>query len=545
MYTVQKLSRYRNFLCMPLVRKGLQRVLLNAQLLSGVGSWRTFYITKQESLRVVVGNKRMKAVELTAEPANLCRTWLVHNLRVADLSRADSTELYVRREMIPLWYKLETNLASSRPIAIAGSPGIGKSMEVYGFVMHLATNEESRKNVVVVRAIAQVLSVFGVIKGIGYANETLIRSLDAPVDVPRVLKGFMLLGNIDVVLIDGNFSSLSDTVFHVQACVSKAFVVVCTSLQGFRPKRVSADELQFERYEPNAWELSDIHGAYRAGLLSCLPQGVSIDDVYYFAGGCIRSFKMFESLEILRSDVNELIKRIGDVDNFLSSAVGDSSTHAINSLRAKYDQCTETGFVSRYVTPRLLEKGGTKVVESCYNLCGSNAALKGWVFEADFMQKMTRLREVRIVCSTKGPLKADNVAPFNLASTAKAITCNSTTFFKPEAWNQGFFHGVLVCRTQDKLEIDFIQCTQAKVHSFICSHCVTFINWLMKGLKLDVGFDARNIDLCVTVTALVQDEDAAAAFSFVWIDAPLLRHRLNHDFEVRIVALYQHFPWCR
>ena len=228
------------------------------------------------------------------------RTWTVNGLILAGLSYPEDTAVtYVRDESINLWNYLNNlqkcpdakcsspvNCNTTRGVWISGPPGVGKSTEVFGWVMYMVTRTDGcARNVLwvhqmqgfhirVVRIIHGVITfknledlsggaLVGAIKSLCSGCSLLI--FDAVRDEMKALVGGLFLDNRD------------------------AIIIACTSYQsGDYNTEESTRMHHFNlRCVVYSWTWEEYLAAHAEGIFGdiTIPQ---LEERFYISGGCIR-----------------------------------------------------------------------------------------------------------------------------------------------------------------------------------------------------------------------------------------------------------------
>ena len=187
------------------------------------------------------------------------------NLTGSGLSEGrDITSLYLREACMDLWNFL--SVAETDVSAVMGSPGVGKSVEVFAYAMWQA--KTAQKRVIYVHTHGRGYSI----KSTSDDNMTL-GSADMFVEKPVFLFDFINSAlkkqEVDIIVLDGQLQWLIKTVYAHLEQFPGVRLISCTSFQAFF--KVSTEMMahapEFSQFVMDSWTLDEYHDAFDKGAL--------------------------------------------------------------------------------------------------------------------------------------------------------------------------------------------------------------------------------------------------------------------------------------
>ena len=215
---------------------------------------------------------------------------------------------------------------------ITGSPGIGKSVEVYAYAMRQASAHGQRVIYVHCSSSKYVNLVSSDVCGVQFGISKLRKGDTLPIE--DFLESELEQKRVDLIVLDGQLGDVIRSIFFTMPSYPGVRLITCTSFQAFSFNTDQADASPpFENYIVDSWTLEEQRAAVRKKALVLDPTVTSVDEAYYYAGGSARmlQWSIKKIINVLKAKIKEvenltLLTLVGNV------VMGDSSKSAKNTL---------------------------------------------------------------------------------------------------------------------------------------------------------------------------------------------------------------------
>ena len=410
--------------------------------------------------------------------------WTVHNLKEAGLSlHDDEVVLYVRNESADLWNALnnqELSLNTTGLFFIQGSPGIGKSTELFGWFLWSTAN--SKKNCCWIHGNVDG-SLFYVVE---YSSNAW-----SYYAISDILEFSFENTKYDVVVLDAIRNHLVTTITWAKKSYVP-LVITCNSYsQSFNSETVWFLHAPTP-YVMTSWELEDYENAIKKGVIirdvndDKKVQHLENDELtvgcrealtkkFYFGG---YSFRFMQTkLEELIPLLESAIARVDNKSTLLKGLQGAKSTQFVHTLMSisKGAGNGESSLVSEFVLKELSLAVQMSFVNEAKNVMRNNPSWQGWVFELESICKF-RSNVVRI------QQENGNTLEFSIANKAVsykevAFSPNDQTVYIPVRWNNACFDFVHYCfdKVAKRHRVTFFNPTVAGSHKFDFQYLNNFL----------------------------------------------------------------------
>jgi hypothetical protein len=408
----------------------------------------------------------------------------VPNLNWAGLvSEMDASYVncYVRRSCKKLWVQLAGWLQSDAPEAgicwVTGPPGVGKSTEVLAFMMHevrgdfVWVHESTKTSFTIFRRIAGVCSQ----ANLGGETAEVIKVLN-----PQVC-------GAQVVVLDGVKSSL--TGLAMMAFNRAAKTIICTS---YGAEHMSDEQFAYlknpTKFNMYSWTQDDLQAAWDLGVFGSV-EGVSFDDVYFYAGGSARNMMLRNPSLVDKMD--NRVSRTEDPEKYLNAFLGPRSPRAVDSLLAVFGP-QDIRPISEYVSRRLSEKVGFGFILFAYITCQYSAPMLGWTFELEFLKRARDALDAKTPPFALKGTRANVIIGKGSSASYDAETGNEDFTFEnvvagknvvgifPKRYNNACFDFALITRddAHRRYNVQLFQATIAEKHDFKYQHAAVMLQRL-------------------------------------------------------------------
>jgi len=423
-------------------------------------------------------NERQSLVSCNSLSAALVGTVVEIDLSHSGLATENSVlNYYVREESVRLWEFLETS--EDRALAVFGTPGVGKSVEVFYYAMYVAREKSQR-----------VLYIHSENNNV---NTNIVFIDDASTDSyrhakehyckrPKHLFNFILsqmkAGTVDMIILDGELSWLINEVHKEMSDASKITLIICTSFQSLN-KSKSQNIIRMvtvSRFLVLSWRKDELEAAVAKGAMVLQ---TTFTEIYYYAGGSARHMQL--KVKKVKNFIEEKVAECSDISNLIGMImVGDASKMAVNSLIAFYDEFST--IVSQYAMEHMLNKmSSEKALIFARTMVTGCQALKGWLAEYDFIWLAKHKKKLKMLQCQKGLVTWVS----SVASAANSwiyfdrvndiIDKTSCQWLFPSKSNQPCFDAIF--RVSEH-HAKFVQITIKKTHSCDIEMIIPFINAL-------------------------------------------------------------------
>ena len=309
------------------------------------------------------------------------------------LTDLPTLQLYIRQASLDLFKFLHESTKNVQ--MVYGCPGVGKSDQIFSCAMWQAQTHNKRVLYIHGDDVNGYSILFKDDPFLATARVCLVQELVAE---PQVLRQFiqqvLYEDGVDLIVLDGALPWLNRKVYYEMKKYPQVVLITCTS---FQPLGKISHEAYFKsapyaHFIMDSWSETEYEDAVDKGAL-VLPPGITVSEMYFYAGGSIRIFQkpveeVITYLEMRMDGVScsDMGKRLG-----ISGAFGDdASAIALNSLMSVYDG--RSIVLSQFVIRKLLESSVTNdFIQKARLILPDNVAWQGWITEAEVMQ-MARTR---------------------------------------------------------------------------------------------------------------------------------------------------------
>ena len=381
--------------------------------------------------------------------------------------------LHVRAACVDLWKHLaETD---ERVSFVTGPPGIGKSIEVYGYALWEAHTHHKR-----------VLYIHGgrtrysiVLASAGTNN---MRFGGANIDKePQFLLDsiitFLERREVDIVVLDGRVSWLILSVFDRLLEFPDVRMISCTSFQAL--SNISTEDLEkapdFSEFVMDSWKKEEYDAAIASGALVLHSPSLTVDEMFYYAGGSIRMIKW--PVEKVIKTLTRKVQKSPDMGKLIGAGgVGDSSQSAVNSLMSTYGG--QSSVLSKFVTVMMLNSVSDDLIEKSRAALPYNPPFQGWVTEMEVLN-LAQKRPSMLFRNVSGGMEEwPRLRPSNLplpiffSASDPRLSDSKLDWLVPLKYNQECFDAIY------RVSLDTvraIQITNADRHSCNLKYLIPFV----------------------------------------------------------------------
>lgn len=470
----------------------------------------------------------MAEQDFTFEPLPLdaaARTWIVNGLNYAGIGSTSSLTTYVRRESRDLWETLSSltvcqDLActgqcdTKRGVWITGPPGVGKSTELFGWGMYMATHPgPSRRNMLWMHLLEDhiYIAIVRVIDGVTYHSK--FRKVS--VDITHLLE---LAHDCSLILLDAFRADMKGFVHSFYTEFPQALIVACTSYQcrEFNSEYwASMNHLQLTGCVVFSWTWEQYCEAWRAGVFGSELSLVALEELYYYAGGTIRS--MFSKPHKVKEFLSHKLAALSDFGLLLKGFAGEFSPLVLNSLISISHEnnigfTSSSRLVSEYVVKAVSQKVDETFTMEARRLNVGNPSWQGWIFELEFLRNLRHMSlssgwEHHCFLSCRGDegtvtpieLRVQGYSEFDGTSAPPLV---NDSIIVPTRWNQGCFDAVHYSVEGGVRRFLFMNATISQVHDFNFQHIADFLYLATSA----AGFRQPSpADICITMAAVTPE----------------------------------------
>ena len=196
-------------------------------------------------------------------------------------------KFYVRQASVDLWKHLS---AQKTPVSfIAGSPGIGKSLEVYAYAMREASVHGKRVIYVHFTWDLYINIVAADGNGVRLSRTRKQKMKDPWSVVWSFIESALKKKSVDLIVLDGQLSDLIKDVFQYLEYYPGARLISCTSFKAVSLNSEQMDHCpDYEDYTVDSWTKEEQQSAVDMKALVLDPSVSSVDEAHYYAGGSAR-----------------------------------------------------------------------------------------------------------------------------------------------------------------------------------------------------------------------------------------------------------------
>lgn len=392
-----------------------------------------------------------------------------------------------------------------------GPPGVGKSTELYGWGMHMATRQDaSRKDLLWLHLSEEnYVVVVEVIRGVMYHSKFHASKMTS-------LEIVQLGQNCSLILLDAFRSTMKDLISCFRTELPEAIVVACTSYQswGFNSEYwTSVHHFQLLDCVVYSWTWQQYIDAHQAGVFGSGVTLATLEELFYYAGGSVRS--MFQKVEDTKAFLTQKLMTVTDYGLLLAGLTGEAAPTAVNSLvsvRPSSGSIRNCGLVSEYVVKFLSQVVSAEFTTTAKRLNVDNPVWQGWIFEMKFLRRLCELdgagKELVLQRRDESGAYTDIVS-IHVNSSHSQFDGQSIpvlvhqSVIIPTRWNQGCFDAVYYSVDEANVRhFLFINATIASEHNFDFKFIAQF-------LHLAVGTPAARrtspTDIRVSMVVVVPD----------------------------------------
>lgn len=451
--------------------------------------------------------------------------WHVPHLKEVGLHKsADTGTCYVRSQSVSMWRMLCEKLESTREKTcwIQGPPGVGKSTELFGWLMHVAPRQNS------------VLWVHQI-------RDDRCRVIMKDGDRWRMglgssIKSFQVPSYVDIVVLDGLREDMIATVEYFKY-VECPFIICCTSYGRTHLSSEMEDLLNFDiPFQMLSWEKEEYERAIRQGVMitdvndntgeECLDARGELtrlcqdrlDKKFHLAGLSMRLMQM--PTEKLVEYLQWCLMRVENFSAVLQGLTGFRTSEYVHSLMGvRAEDPKKSCVVSKYVLIAMSDRVSLTFVEEARAILPNNPSWQGWVFE---LEVIVRLRHNKCLCvrandvPTAMTFSASYIVTYDLKTNAsgeywRSLLMRHNTICIPTQWNNATFDFVHIAidGDEDRYDVTFFIATTAATHRFDCQYVAQFLEVLFPlptGVKKRPRYKVRVAFVVVVPKASVSFE---------------------------------------
>ena len=388
-------------------------------------------------------------------------------------------KLYIRKACCDLWEHLSKRV--NKVSHIMGCPGVGTSVEVYMYSMWQAKFQKER--VLYVRG-SRVDGFSLVFKDDPNTDDVrtgrVLNFTDDTGFLFSFIRSLLQEDRIDLLVLDGQLGDLIRRTFFLLKDFPRVRMLTCTSFQALG--KVSDEDFDLlpvsDTFVMDSWSREEYAAALKAGALKLHPTVSSLDEIFYYAGGSVRHIQ--RSVNEVINVVNNKMLRVPDVGLLVgSSAVGDASQGAVNSLMAIYGG--RSIVVSEYATMKMLDKVSDDTIAKMRKIFPANPSWQGWITELEVLTLLRGTDQIRFRNDAgeieKWPCKNVDASSV-IVYVDESDTCLKPTkstigyWFQPFKWDQGCFDAVYKVSEH---AVRVIQITNGESHSCKLKYLISLL----------------------------------------------------------------------
>lgn len=391
-------------------------------------------------------------------------------------SGVDEVNTYFRKASQSLF---NTLTATAGNIWVNGPPGVGKSLTIFGWLIHQTLCEQSVLWVHCTGGGASTAKTILVNKGIASYAEISMNSIAK--SVTSIISKY----TINIVVLDGIRVGIEGLYMDVLKTSSEVKLIGCSSYRSANFSNEELSNLQLHYILVWSWTDLDYESAFALNVFGNITTDL-LEEAVFYGGGSIRAV-----LGLLRNkndQIQILNNAVAQVTNFtalFSGLVGLKAPSAVNTLMKISEEgaCT---MLSKYVTEKISEKCANAFVVEARRVCPGNPAWQGWVHEIDFIARMKQCHKekksfiLQRVGRTRSPPYVNGPKKFsiNVVSDCRVGPVEdqeSGTFYIPQKWNQGCYDGVYYLLRDKIHHFWFFQCTISTKHRYLFQYVSEFL----------------------------------------------------------------------
>ena len=389
--------------------------------------------------------------------------------------RSPILTLHVRAACVDLWKYLAD--AEKTVSFVTGPPGIGKSIDVYAYALWEA--QAHLKRVLYIHCDAA--GYFIVLARAGPDNMRVgsVKGLD---NEPQFLLDYIVTlleqREIDIVVLDGRLSWLIESVFACLREFPDVRLISCTSFQAI--SKLSTEDTdkssEFSEFVMDSWKKEEYDAAIDTGALVLHSPTLTVDEMFYYAGGSIRMIQW--SVARVITNLSRKVRSSPDMGKLIGAGgVGDSSQSAVNSLMAIYEG--QLVLLSKHVAVKLLDAVSDDVVEKARAALPHHPPWQGLATEIEVLNLVRRRNSMLFRNDSGGTeewprLRPDSSLPLPTFFNASdpCLTDVTLDWLVPERFTQECFDAIYRV-SPDTVRV--IQITNANSHSCKLKYLIPFM----------------------------------------------------------------------
>jgi hypothetical protein len=356
-----------------------------------------------------------------------------------------------------LWNKLEKLGGTTHRLIIQGSPGIGKSTELYGWLQYKRNSHK--------------LIYLSDGKELGYDlwlcddSKIVKYTFDRIELVKDQLKNLYKTFQPSIIVCDGYTKESNMLMFLCNYLYFRCAVVYCSSYK-------AAADLKSRTYEGlirnnsncdiismDSWSFDDYSAAFDMGIFQNIIESKQhLQARYYYGGGSIRL--MLLDINSIINIIEAALCRASNARQLMSCLNGQGNDAITNSLFQSFGYHTQ--LVSEYAVKRVANIVDLEFIHSAKNILTSNPSFQGWIFE---LEVISMIRKKNILLTDKNHPWNSHTAllDFTDKNDRNLLNVEPNTLLIPREYNHGLFDIMLyVCPGL----IRVANITMAKVHLF-------------------------------------------------------------------------------
>ena len=411
---------------------------------------------------------------------------MVPNLKHSGLNLVP--KLFVRAASMALWNKLQNLTPDNLFTIITGSPGVGKSTELFGWLSYKGATEPT------VWMHFRFSSVYYVVF---QPDKAPVYGKREGIDTLKVMDVLLSRYGAKIVALDG-FSHASkifaDSVGHFYDSKAGIRLIYCCSFQVLNclnsEHLVSLHNKGLVELKVPSWILDDYIAAFKGKAFAfngCAIRSLAdVHEHYYYAGGSIRLFVI--NLKLCINSMNVFISKISDASVLISGLSGQSSETAVNSLFQTFpgkDNMLKSSLVSQYASRRLSSMMSASFIETAKSYLPNNPSFQGWILEMEVLGKI-KAKQVNLSNGSDLWNEWVSVVNFEDAISIQGRSIGDMTLLVPTKYNHGLFDIMLYVR---KGHIIIANVTRAKQHEFNMELVIPYIKIFKSDKSCKVDMD--------------------------------------------------------
>ena len=384
--------------------------------------------------------------------------------------RSSILTLHVRAACVNLWKYLAD--AEKMVSFVTGPPGIGLSIDVYAYALweahaHLKRvlyihGGDAGYSIVLARAGPDNMRIGSVI---GLENE--------PYFLLDYVMTLLEQREIDVIVLDGQLSQLFESVFANLLKFPDVRLITCTSFQAI--SKLSTEVIdkspEFSEFMMDSWKKEEYDAAIVTGALVLNSPTLTVDEMFYYAGGSIRMIQW--SVERVITNLIRKVRSSPDMVKLIGArCVGDSPQIAVNLLMAFYED--RSIVLSKFVAMKLLDSVSDNVVEKARSILPYHPPWQELVTEFQVLNLVHKRHSMLFQNDSGGMEEWPRLRPLSTFINASdpCLTDVTLNWLVPERFTQECFDAIYRV-SPDTVRV--VQITNANNHSCKLKYLIPFI----------------------------------------------------------------------